>query len=101
MQAAEDALMSSDPELSSGGFRAPMGPMVDALAVSRGEALFDASRLFHETLLVRGAQDRLSSEADAAGLFAALGSSKKPLVTVGWGTHLLHLEHARGQLIAN
>lgn len=99
LQAAEDALIASDPDGPSTAFRAPLGPMVDALAVSRGSALFDAARLRHEVLLVRGDHDRLSSDADAAGLFAAIGAARKRLVTVGWGTHLLHLEHAGVQLL--
>lgn len=98
---AEDALMASDPRrhFAERGFRAPLGPHVDALAVQRGAALFDASRLRHDVVLLRGAQDRLSSERDASGLFAATGSSHKRLVTIGRGTHLLHLERNRWQLI--
>lgn len=99
LEAAERALMASDPEWPDEGFRAPLGPMIDALAVTRGETLFDASRIEHEVLLLRGAQDRLSSEADANELFMALGSRRKRLITIGYGTHLLHLEHARDQLI--
>jgi pimeloyl-ACP methyl ester carboxylesterase len=52
----------------------------------------------HETLLIRGAQDRLSSTSDAEALFAALGSAGKTMVTLEVGTHLLHLEHARYRL---
>lgn len=97
--AADAALMASDPSLQGGGYRAPLGPMVDAFAVSQGDALFDASRVAHQTLLIRGAQDRLSSEADATGLLGALGSAGKQLITVKPGTHLLHLEHARERLV--
>lgn len=100
LQAAEDALMASDPAYPPDGFRAPLGPMVDAMGVAGGCALFEAAALRHEVLLVRGAQDRLSSEADAAALFSAMGSTQKRLITVGWGTHLLHLEHAGCQLTA-
>ncbi len=98
LAAADSALMASDPSLPGDAFRAPLGPMVDALAVSKGGSLFDAEQLTHETLLIRGAQDRLSSAADAEALFGALGSAEKQLVTMGLGTHLLHLEHARGRL---
>lgn len=97
--AADAALLASDPSFPGCGFRAPLGPMVDALSVAQGCALFDAARLVHETLLIRGAQDRLSSTADAAGLFAALGSIDKKLVTLDTGTHLLHLEHSREELV--
>ena len=99
LEAAEGALMDSDQGWPEAGFRAPLGPMVDALSVARGEALFDAGRIGHEVLLLRGAQDHLSTETDAGALFTALGSRRKRLVTIGYGTHLLHLEHARDQLM--
>jgi len=99
LAAAEQALMASDDFPVWGGFRAPLGPMVDALAVSQGSALFDAGQVGCDTLLLRGAQDRLSSELDATSLLQALGAPHKRLVTVENGTHLLHLEHARGRLL--
>lgn len=99
LAAAEQALMASDDFNAWGGFRAPLGPMVDALAVSQGSALFDAGRVGCDTLLLRGAQDRLSSDVDAASLMNALGTPNKRLVTIDTGTHLLHLEHARARLL--
>lgn len=98
--AAERALIASDPALHGRGYRAPLGPMVDALEVARGRPLFDASALRGEVLLLRGDCDPLSSAADAAGLLAALGSATSRLVTIRNGTHLLHLEHARRDLTA-
>ena len=99
LAAAEQALMASDDFHAWGGFRAPLGPMVDALAVTQGKALFDAGRVSCDTFLLRGAQDRLSSELDAASLMNALGAPNKRLVTIESGTHLLHLEHARDRLL--
>jgi pimeloyl-ACP methyl ester carboxylesterase len=99
LQAAEQALLASDPALRGSGYRSPLGPMVDAHAVMQGRALFDAAGLHGEVLLIRGDHDRLSSAADASGLFTALGTARRRLVTVGQGTHLLHLEHARTSLI--
>jgi pimeloyl-ACP methyl ester carboxylesterase len=99
LHSAEDALIASDSGAPERGFRAPLGPMVDALNVWRGGSLFDAHRLRCDVILLRGAQDRLSSEADAAALFAELGAPNKRHVTIGSGTHLLHLERARWQLI--
>lgn len=99
LAAAEQALMASDDFHAWGGFRAPLGPMVDALAVTQGSALFDASQVGCDTLLLRGAQDRLSSDMDAASLMQALGTHHKRLVTLDRGTHLLHLEHARDRLL--
>ena len=99
LAAAEQALMASDDFTAWGGFRAPLGPMVDALAVTQGSALFDAEQIGCDTLMLRGAQDRLSSELDATSLLNAIGAHNKRLVTFETGTHLLHLEHARDQLI--
>lgn len=99
LQAAEKALMASDADMQGRGYRAPLGPMLDALEVARGAPLFDAGRLDCDTLLVRGDNDRLSSASDAAALLRALRSDHKRLVTIDHGTHLLHLEHARQQLL--
>jgi pimeloyl-ACP methyl ester carboxylesterase len=99
LQAAEQALLASDADLQGRGYRAPLGPMLDALEVARGTPLFDAGRVDCDTLLVRGDNDRLSSASDAAGLLCALRAPNKRLVTIGNGTHLLHLEHARRQLV--
>lgn len=99
LQAAEAALFASDDGLAGRGYRAPLGPMLDALAVAQGQPLFDAAGLRGEVLLLRGELDRLSSAADAAGLFAALATPHRRLVTIGQGTHLLHLELARRHLI--
>jgi pimeloyl-ACP methyl ester carboxylesterase len=99
LQAAEHALLASDAGLQGRGYRAPLGPMLDALNVIQGTPLFDAERLDCDTLLIRGDCDRLSSTSDAAGLLCALRSTRKRLVTIGHGTHLLHLEHARRQLV--
>jgi len=99
LQAAEAALLASDAPLLGRGYRAPLGPMCDALAVAQGQALFDATRLQLPMLLVRGDHDQLSSAEDAQALLNALGSPQKRLITIAQGTHLLHLEHAREALI--
>ncbi len=98
LDAADAALVASDPDMGRSGFRAPLGPMVDALGVACGGTLFDAPRLRHEVLLIRGDQDRLASEADARALFEVIGSTSKRLITVGWGTHLMHIERSAGAL---
>jgi pimeloyl-ACP methyl ester carboxylesterase len=99
LMAAEAALLASDPALQGRGYRAPLGPMCDALAVTQGQPLFDAARLHGPMLLVRGDHDHLSSAEDAQALFNALGSPDRRLITVAQGTHLLHLEHVRETLI--
>lgn len=99
LEAAEAALLASDAALQGRGYRAPLGPMCDALAVAQGRPLFDAARLQGPMLLVRGDHDLLSSAADAQALFDALGSPQRRLITVAQATHLLHLEHVREALV--
>lgn len=100
LQAAERALLDSDAAMHGRGYRAPLGPMVDALRVARGMPLFDAARIPCDVLLVRGDCDSLSTAADVQGLLEALGTPNKRLVTVAGATHLLHLEHARHRLLS-
>lgn len=99
LPAAEAALLASDAALHGRGYRAPLGPMCDALSVAQGQPLFDAARVQGPVLLLRGDHDRLSSGADAQALFSALGTRQRRLVTIAQGTHLLHLEHGRQALI--
>ena len=99
VEAAELALFASDAMPGGRSYRAPLGPMLDALGVARGRPLFDAAGLRGDVLLVRGDCDRLSVADDAAGLFAQMRTADRRLVTIAQGTHLLHLEHARRQLI--
>ena len=99
VQAAERALMASDPALQGRGYRSPLGSMCDALEVAQGRPLFEADRLQGEFLLLRGDHDRLSSAEDASALFGALQAPGRRLVTIGQGTHLMHLEHSRETLI--
>lgn len=101
LQNAQRSLLDSDPGLPDPepGFRFPLGPKLDALEVLRGGALFDASHVRCDALLLRGAQDRLSSQEDADALFRELGSWHKRYVTIGTGTHLLHIENNRWQLL--
>jgi len=99
LAAAGAALLASDADRVEPGFRSPLGPMVDALGVACGGTLFNAQQLQHEILLVRGAQDRLSSEADAKALFETIGSTSKRLITIGWGTHLMHLEKSASAML--
>jgi pimeloyl-ACP methyl ester carboxylesterase len=99
VEAAEQALFASDAKRGGRSYRAPLGPMLDALAVAQGRPLFDSAALRGDVLLVRGDCDRLSVADDAAGLFAQMRTPDRRLVTIAQGTHLLHLEHARWQLI--
>lgn len=101
VHAADIALADSDPFLREPhrGYRSPLGPMLDAMDVIRGHPLFDPARVTQPALLLRGAEDPRSSHDDAWNLFQRLGSLQKRIVTIGTGSHLLHLERNRYQLI--
>jgi pimeloyl-ACP methyl ester carboxylesterase len=82
VEAAEQALFASDTTLGGQGYRAPLGPMLDALGVAQGQPLFDAAGARRRA--VRGDCDRLSVADDAAGLFAQMRTPARRLVTIAW-----------------
>lgn len=96
-----DAFLATDPAASTRmppAVLTPAGPQSDVRALWSGQALYDASRVTAPTLLVRGEWDSVCSEADAAGLLAALGGSACASATIPRATHLMHLESSRGLL---
>ncbi|WP_379061801.1 hypothetical protein ACFJIU_17215 [Mesorhizobium sp. UC74_2] len=59
---------------------------------------YDPERIKVPTLIVRGAWDGVSNDADAAWLIARLGSLIKLDRKLPKGTHLMHLETGRAAL---
>lgn len=81
--------------------RVPSGPQVDLAEAWSGQLPYDPSRISAPTLIVRGAWDPITQDADAAWLKGAL--SRSPLVqdvVVPRATHLMHLERGRFELHA-
>jgi len=77
----------------------PSGPIADADQAWAGHLQYDPARITAPVLIVRGAWDIVTEDADAAWLFAALRHS--PMVRdvkLSRGTHVMHLESGRYQL---
>ena len=98
------AYLDSDPDSHRRSPRAakiPNGPGADIDRLWSGEALVDDGRVRQPTLIVRGAWDHVTTDADAARLFAALsGASDRRDVKIAGGNHWLHLQPRRRALWA-
>ncbi len=95
------AYLATDPEAhcrQPPAVLTPGGPMADIRAWWSGQWQFEPSQVVAPTLLVRGAWDSLCTDADAAVLLGALGSTHTVDRTVECATHLMHLEAQRDQL---
>ena len=93
-------LHATDPEAGRlDGVRAPNGVLIDIFHRSKGRPLYDAGRIAVPVLIIRGELDKLTPDADAQALFAALTTAPiKRYVIVGQGSHWLAVETNRFQL---
>lgn len=73
----------------------PGGPVADIAAAWSGRMTYDPALIKAPTLIVRGAWDSVSNDADAAWLMSRLGSRVKLDRKLVEGTHLMHLETGR------
>lgn len=81
--------------------RVPSGPQADLADAWSGQLPYDPSRICAPTLIVRGAWDPITQDADAAWLKGALSPALFVQdVVVPQATHLMHLERGRSQLHA-
>lgn len=78
----------------------PAGPLADLAALWSGQTLVELGRVRAPTLIVRGAWDACSTDADAATLLAELGAMVKRDTVIPRATHLMHLEAGRHALYA-
>lgn len=76
----------------------PNGALADLLDAFTGRPLYDPGAIAAPTLLIRGADDPTSTEADMAALFHRLGAPIKRSVTVGRGTHFISAERNGAQV---
>jgi pimeloyl-ACP methyl ester carboxylesterase len=93
-----ETLWNVDPYTRADGtaaFRCPSGPLVDLVNVFNGQRLFDAHEITVPTLIVRGAEDRTSTDSDARTLLSEIRSRDKLYVEVPRGSHFLLLEKSR------
>lgn len=98
------AYLDSDPGSRSRSPRSgkvPNGPGADIDALWAGASLVDDGRIRQPTLIVRGEWDHVTTDADAARLFAALAhAADKRDVKIAGGNHWLHLQPRRRALWA-
>jgi pimeloyl-ACP methyl ester carboxylesterase len=83
---------------ATAAFRCPSGPLVDLVSVFNGRRLYDARDLTVPTLIVRGADDRTSTDDDCRALLSELRSRNKSYAIVPGGSHFLLLEKSRKAL---
>ena len=80
---------------ATAAFRCPSGPLVDLVSVFNGRRLHDARELTVSTLIVRGDDDRTSTDSDARALLSDIRSRDKSYAAVAGGSHFLLLEKSR------
>jgi pimeloyl-ACP methyl ester carboxylesterase len=99
-----EAYLDSDPTSRSRTPRSakvPNGPGADIDALWAGTSPVDDGRIRQPTLIVRGEWDHVTTDADAARLFAALtGAADRRDVKIAGGNHWLHLQPRRRALWA-
>lgn len=96
-----EAMAALDPEAigrSPPAFRCPRGPLADLAKIARGETLFDPAALTMPTLIVRGADDTTSTDADCRDLLMQLAAPDKAYESIAPGSHFLLLERNRARL---
>jgi pimeloyl-ACP methyl ester carboxylesterase len=94
-----EAYLDTDPESRTrtpAAVTTPSGAFQDIYDAWAGELAYDPGLVRAPVVIIRGEWDRMSSEEDAEWLFNALKASRlRRIVTIGRGTHLLHLEENR------
>jgi pimeloyl-ACP methyl ester carboxylesterase len=96
-----ETLWKLDPHVradAAAAFRCPSGPLADLVKVFNGRPLYDPRKLTVPTFLVRGADDRTSTDSDVRSLLAELRSRDKSYAVVPCGSHFLLLEKRRTEL---
>lgn len=76
----------------------PNGALADLVEAFTGRPLYDPGAITAPTLLIRGADDPTSTEADMAALFRRLGAPIRRAVTIGRGTHFVSAERNAWQV---
>jgi pimeloyl-ACP methyl ester carboxylesterase len=94
-QAALDPTAASR---SPPAFRCPNGALADMVEVFNARPLYDPARLSMPVLLVRGAADTTSTDADCRTLLARIASRDKRYEAISPGSHFLCIERNRAVL---
>lgn len=93
-----EQMLAMEPESEPEVVKAPNGVLVDLWEIFNDRPIYDASDIVVPTLVIRGDDDPTSVDADAQGLFQALGSDKARYVNIANGTHFINLEKHAPQL---
>ena len=76
--------------------KTPSGAFQDIYDAWAGELAYDPALVRAPVWIIRGESDGMCTQHDAQWLFDALKSSPvRRIVTIGRGTHLMHLEESR------
>jgi pimeloyl-ACP methyl ester carboxylesterase len=73
-------------------FRSPTGALADLITIFNGHPLYDPSKITMPTLLVRGADDTTSTDADSRRLLSEIASAEKEYRVITPGSHFLCVE---------
>jgi alpha-beta hydrolase superfamily lysophospholipase len=76
-------------------FRCPRGPLHDLARIAQGESLFDPAALSMPVLVLRGADDTTSTDADCRDLLARIAATDKCYEAIAPGSHFLLHENNR------
>lgn len=79
-------------------FRVPNGTFVDLHSVFSGHPLYDPASIRLPTLLLRGADDPTSTDADTGRLFEALGARERYYSIVPQASHFAMAEKAASEV---
>jgi pimeloyl-ACP methyl ester carboxylesterase len=96
-----DRLAALDPLAQSrrpASFRCPNGALEDLLHIRNGRQLYDPATLTMPTLILRGADDVTSMDADAICLLERIASPIKDYRAISPGSHFLCVEKTRAKL---
>jgi pimeloyl-ACP methyl ester carboxylesterase len=96
-----ESLAALDPAAQSrtpAAFRCPNGALEDLLRIRNGRQLYDPARLTMPTLILRGAEDITSTDADAICLLERIASPIKDYRAISPGSHFLCVEKTRAKL---
>lgn len=97
-QEAVPAVRRSHPAVAERQVTAGAKRVVEHVAGWSGRLAYDPGAVRAATLIVRGAWDRLCTDADAGWLAGGLGGAERRHVEIPRATHLMHLERGRAGL---
>ncbi len=96
-----DSALAADPASGSRqppAFRAPNGTLVDLHSVFSGHPVYDPATISMPTLLLRGDDDRTSTDSDVRRLYEALGAKERFYQVIQQASHFGMAERSAPEL---